>query len=174
MKLRKINMFTAVAVAAVMMLTGCSKDDGAIPKNIGIEDVPAITTNLEKGGTADSIAFNNPTAFQGKIKVAMFFPDKKAPAKVDVVIRKNGAAANVRLYKADVTALPASFTLTAAEITTLFGAAIALKDTYDVAPDIYVGDKKYQAFPLIGLGSGQGITGMSTIGYGEFVRFTVK
>ena len=174
MKFRKINLLTAIALGAVIAFTGCSKDDGPIPKNIGIEDVPAITTNLEKGGTADSIAFTNQAAFQGKFKVAMFFADAIAPTKVDVVIRKNGLASNVKVYKADVTALPASFTITAAEIVSLFGSPLALKDTYDFAPDIYVGTKKYQAFPMVGSGSGQGITGMSTIGFGEYVRYTVK
>jgi len=174
MKLRKINILTVIAFGAVMMFTACSKDDGPIPKNIGIQDVPVISTNLEKGGTADTIAFTNPGIFQGKIKVTAFFPGTPPPAKVDVVVRKNGVLTNIRVYKADVAAFPASFTVTAAEIVTLFGAPLVLKDTYDFAPDIYVGDKKYQAFPLVGLGSGQGITGMSSIGFGEYVRFTVK
>ena len=174
MKLRKINILAAIALGAVITMTGCSKDDGPIPEDIGIEDVPAVTTNLEKGGTADSIAFTNQAIFQGKFKVALYFADAKAPEKVDVVVRKNASAGNVKVYKADVTALPSSFTITAAEIATLFGAPLALKDTYDFAPDLYVGTKKYQAFPAVGLGSGQGITGMSTIGYGEYVRFTVK
>ena len=174
MKLRKINILTAIAFGAVVSLTGCSKDDGPIPKNIGIEDVPAVTTNLEKGGTADSIAFTNQAIFQGKFKVALYFADATPPDKVDVVVRKNGSSGNVKMFKADVTALPASFTITASEIVTLFGSPLALKDTYDFAPDLYVGTKKYQAFPATGLGTGQGITGMSTIGYGEYVRFTVK
>lgn len=174
MKLRKINILAAVVFGAMTILTGCSKDDGAIPKNIGIEDVPVITTNLETGGTTATISFTNQAAFQGKFKVALYFAGATPPAKVDVVVRKNASAKNVRVYKTDVTALPASFTVTAAEIATLFGAPLALNDTYDFAPDIYVDTKKYQAFPAVGLGSGQGITGMSTIGFGEFVRFSVK
>ena len=174
MKLRKINILTAFAFGAVVALTGCSKDDGAIPKNIGIEKVPAISTNLETGGTTATITLANQAAFQGKIKVWLYFANAIAPTKVDVVVRKNASAANVKVYKADVTALPANYTVTAAEIATLFGAPLALNDTYDFAPDIYVADKKYQAFPTIGNGSGQGITGMSTIGYGEYVRFSVK
>jgi hypothetical protein len=174
MKLRKINLLAAIVFGAVTMLVGCSKDDGAIPKDIGIEDVPVISTNLEAGGTTATISFANQAAFQGKFKVAMFFNDAKAPAKVDVVVRKNASAGNVKVYKTDVTALPASFTITAAELATLFGTALALNDTYDFAPDIYVESKKYQAFPAVGLGSGQGITGMSTIGFGEYVRFSVK
>lgn len=174
MKFRKINTFKALSLGLVMMFSGCSKDDGAIPKGIGIEDVPAITTNLETGGTTANITFTNMAAFQGKFKVALFFANVTPPSKVDVVVRKNGSAANVKLYKADVTSLPASFTVTAAEIATLFGAPLALNDNYDFAPDIYVGSKKYEAFPTVGLGSGAGITGQSTIGFGEFVRYAVR
>ncbi|MCW3073321.1 MAG: hypothetical protein JWP69_390 [Flaviaesturariibacter sp.] len=174
MKRRKINLFTAIAFGAIIIFTGCSKDDGAIPERITIEDVPVISTNLEAGGTAANITFGNQAAFQGKFKVGLFFPGAAAPAKVDIVVRKNGSAGNVKLYKSDVTALPANFTVTAAEIVTLFGAPLALNDTYDFAPDIYVGAKKYEAFPAVGLGSGAGVSGMSSVGFGEFVRFTVR
>ena len=174
MKLRKINLLPALALMTAVAFTGCSKDNGAIPKNVNIEDVPAISTNLETGGTAANIAFTNQATFQGKFKVALFFAGAASPMKVDVVVRKNALTGNVKMYKADVTTLPASFTVTAAEIATLFGTPLALNDTYDFAPDIYVGTKKYEAFPSVGTGSAQGITGMSTIGYGEYVRYSVK
>ena len=163
-----------IIVIFIAALIGCSKDDGAIPENIGIEDVPAITTNMESGGTTATIAFANQGAFEGKIKVALYFTDATPPAKVDVVVRKNGAAASVKLFKADVTSLPASFTIKAADIETLFGAALKVNDTYDFAPDIYVKEKKYEAFPITGVGSGSGVTGMNVIGFGEYVRFSVK
>lgn len=175
MKLRKINILTAAVVSAAIAFTGCKKDDGAIPKRVSIEDVPVVTTNTETGTTTGTITFASQAAFQGKFKVALYFAGTTPPAKVDVVIRKNASAANVKVYKADVTTLPASFTVTAAEIATLFGtASLALNDTYDFAPDIYVGSKKYEAFPATGLGSGQGVTGMSAIGFGEYVRYSVK
>jgi hypothetical protein len=51
------------------------------------------------------------------------------------------------LFNADVANFKANFTVTAAEIATLFGTStLALNDTYDFAPDIYVGSKKYEAF----------------------------
>jgi hypothetical protein len=175
MKLIKINLLAALVLAAAFTFTGCTKDDGAIPNRIKIEEVPVITTNLETGGTTATIANTNQAAFQGKFKVALFFPDQTPPTKVDVMVRKNGAITNVKLYKADVTALPASFTVTAAEIAALFGTTtLALNDTYDFAPDIYVNDKKYQAWPAVGTGTGAGVTGMSSIGFGEYVRFSVK
>ncbi|MBE7170261.1 MAG: hypothetical protein INR73_06710 [Williamsia sp.] len=172
MKQKKINLLTAFAFSTLAIFSGCSKDDGPIPKNISIEDVPAISTNIETGGTAATITFTSQASFQGKFKVALFFAGAKPPTKVDVVVRKN--TASVKQFKADVTALPASFTVTAADIATLFGAPLTLNDTYDFAPDIWVGTKKYEAFPATGVGSGQGITGMSSIGFGEYVRYSVK
>lgn len=176
MKFRNINILTALALGAVLTFIGCSKDDGAIPKRIGIEDVPAMTMNLEpqKLNNIDTIRFGTPAAFAGKFKVAMVFPDAAKPAKVDIVVRKNASAANVKLFKADVATFPTSFTVTAAEIATLFGVPIALNDNYDFAPDIYVGSKKYQAFPAVGAGNGSGVIGMNSIGFYEFVRITVK
>lgn len=172
MKLKKMNIFAVLALITLITFTGCSKDDGAIPKNISIENVPVISTNLETGGTTANITFSNQAAFQGKFKVAMFFPNATPPTKVDVIVRKN--TAGIKQFKADITSLPASFTVTAADIATLFGTPLVLNDTYDFAPDIYVGTKKYEAFPATGLGSGQGVTGMSSIGYGEYVRYAVK
>ena len=175
MKRFKSNILTAITLGLMVVFTSCSKDDGAIPKRIGIEDVPAVTTNLETGGTAATITFSNQAAFSGKFRVALYFADAVPPSKVDMVVRKNGSAANVKLYKADVSSFPTSFTVTAAEIATLFGTStLALNDTYDFAPDIYVGSKKYEAFPASSLGNGQGVSGMSAIGFGEFVRFSVK
>ena len=176
MKLNKINILTVFAVVIMMSLIGCSKDDGPIPERIGIEDVPAMTMNLEpqKKDNVDTIRFATPAAFTGKFKVAMVFPSAEKPTKVDIVVRKNAAASNVRVFKTDITTFPTSFTITAAEIATLFGAPIALNDNYDFAPDIYVGDKKYQAFPTVGIGTGAGVVNMNSIGFYEFVRITVK
>ena len=167
---------TVLAFAAVIAFTGCSKDDGPIPKNIGIEEVPAMTMNLEpqKKDNIDTIRVGTPAVFIGKFKVAAIFPDAKRPTKVDIVVRKNASASNVRLFKADITTFPTSFTVTQADIVTLFGAPTALNDTYDFAPDIYVGSKKYEAFPAVGAGSGSGVVGMNSIGFYEFVRITVK
>lgn len=166
---RLINIFSAI-----VLLASCSKDDGAIPERVSIEDVPVVTTNLESGATVATITLSNQITFEGKLKVALFFTDAKPPAKVDVVVRKNGKASDVKLYKADVASLPFSFSIKATDLETLFGKALAVDDTYDFAPDIYVGTKKYEAFPVTGAGAGSGLQGMSSVGFGEYVRFTVK
>ena len=176
MKFIKNNILTAFALSAVIAFTACSKDDGPIPERVGIEDVPAMTMNLEpqKKDNIDTIRIGTPANFTGKFKVDMIFPTAVKPAKVDIVVRKNGAASSVKVFKTGITGFPTSFTVTAAEIVALFGAPIALNDTYDFAPDIYVGSKKYEAFPLVGAGNGSGVIGMNSIGYYEYVRITVK
>lgn len=173
MNFRKIKL--SAALITVIAFASCSKDDGAIPDRVTIEYLPAVTTNVEGGtGTTGTITFSDQAAFQGKFKLALYFKDGTPPTKLDVVVRKNASNANVKVYKANVTALPASFTVTAAEIATLFGGPLALNDTYDFGPDVYVDDKKYESFPAVGTPLGQGITGMSGIGYGAFVRYSVK
>jgi len=171
MKIRKINILLAISLGAVFAFSGCEKDDGAIPKRVSISDVPTITTNIDATGSTIINVLNSTTAatFAGKFKVDNYFPGATPPTKVDIVVRKNGSNANVKLYKANVTSLPASYTVTAAEIATLFGVAVVTGDTYDFAPDIYVGDKKYEAFPAIGAGTGAGLNGQPF--YGEFARY---
>ena len=53
----------------------------------------------------------------------------------------------------------------------MFG-AIALNDTYDFAPDIYVGTRKYEAFPAVGVGTGNGVIAGPL--YKEFARFRAQ
>ncbi len=174
MKFRKINILTTLALATAISFTACSKDDGAIPKNVGIEDVPVVSTNME-AGSSTSITFSNLAAFQGNFKVWMYFAGATPPTKIDVVGRKrNGTIGTTKVFKADVTTLPLNVTFTAADLATFNGGPLALKDTFDFAPDIYVGTKKYETWPAVGAGNGSGVTGMSIIGFGEFVRYIVK
>jgi hypothetical protein len=146
MKIRKISILLAVSLGAIIAFPGCSKDDGAIPERVSIVAVPTITTNIDPTGS-QSINLTNPASFAGKFKVDNYFPGTTNPSKVDIVVRKwNGTANNnnVKVYKAGVTTFPSNFTVTAAEIATLFGTPIKLGDTYDFAPDIYVGERKFE------------------------------
>jgi len=173
MKIRKINILLAVSLGAIIALSGCRKDDGAIPERVSVVAVPTITTNIDATGSA-AINLLNLASFAGKFKVDLYFPGTPPPSKVDIVVRKsNGTTvtnANVKVYKAGVTMFPSTFTVTAAEIATLFGVPIALGDNYDFAPDIYVGDRKFEAFPAVGNGTGAGLNGQPF--FGEFVRYS--
>lgn len=172
MKIRKISILLTVSIGAIVAFSGCSKDDGAIPERVSVTDVPAITTNIDPTGS-QSINLLNLASFSGKFKVDLYFPGTTPPSKVDIVVRRirTGAIKDtiVKVYQAGVTSLPATYTVTAAEIATLFGTAITLGDTYDFAPDIYVGDRKFEAFPAVGVGTGAGVIGMPL--YGEFARY---
>ena len=171
MKIRKLNIFAAAFLCLCISLVGCTKKDGAVPSTVSVEAIPTVSTNIDPTGSA-SISMAALASFSGKFTVSMYFSGATPPTKIDVVVRKNGLVSNVKVYKAAVSALPAGFTVTAADIATLFGAPIALNDTYDFAPDLYLGDKKYEAFPTVGLGTGAGLNGMPN--FGEFTRFTAK
>ncbi len=169
MKIRKISILLALSFGAFIAFTGCKKDDGAIRSSVTINDIPTISTSVDASGS-QAIDLLNIGSFSGKFKMALYFADATPPAKVDIVVRKNGSNANVKVYKAGVTTLPSTYTITAADIATLFGTAIALGDSYDFAPDIYVGDRKFEAFPTVGAGSGAGPVAQPL--YSEFARFS--
>jgi hypothetical protein len=152
----------------MIAFAGCKKDDGGVRKSVVIKDVPVVSTKIESTGS-QAIDMLNLAGFSGKFKVDIYFPGAKPPDKVDIVVRKNGSNANVKVMKKDVTTLPYSLTVTTADIAALFGVAVALGDTYDFAPDLYVGVNKYEAFPATGLGNGPGIIAYPL--YSDFARF---
>ena len=168
MKNRKINIFAALTLGLMIAFAGCKKDDGGVRSSVVIKDVPVVSTKIESTGS-QAIDLLNLAGFSGKFKVELYFPGATPPDKVDIVVRKNGSNANVKVIKKDVTTLPYSLTVTSADIAALFGVAVALGDTYDFAPDLYVGVNKYEAFPATGLGNGPGIIAFPL--YSDFARF---
>jgi hypothetical protein len=168
MKIRTISIYLATFLGAILALTSCTKNDGPIPNRVTINDIPAITTKIDASGS-QAIDLLNLASFNGKFSVDLYFPGTTPPTKVDIVVRKNGSAANVKVFKTAVSTFPSTFSVTSAELATLFGAAVALGDTYDFAPNIYVGDRKFEAFPATGNGTGAGVIAMP--GFSEFSRF---
>ena len=170
MKNRKINIFAALTLGLIIAFAGCKKDDGGIRSSVVIKSVPVVSTNIDATGS-QAIDLLNLAGFSGKFKVSLYFPGATAPDKVDIVVRKNGSNANVKLLKKDVTSLPISLTVTAADIAALFGTAVALGDTYDFAPDLYVGVNKYEAFPALGGAVGNGAGPIAYPLYSDYARF---
>jgi len=168
MKNRKINIFAALTLGLMIAFAGCKKDDGGVRKSVVIKDVPVVSTKIESTGS-QAIDMLNLAGFSVKFKVETYFPGATPPDKVDIVVRKNGSNANVKVFKKDVTTLPYSLTVTSADIAAIFGAAVTLGDTYDFAPDLYVGVNKFEAFPVTGLGNGPGIIAYPL--YSDFARF---
>lgn len=171
MKKYNLNRFLLPVFVAILVLSGCKKDDGAIKKDIlqFIDAVPTVSTAIDATGS-QAIDLLNLAGFSGKFTVSLYFAGATPPDKVDVVVSKNnGRGTAVKVYKAAVTTFPISYTVTAAELQALFGAPIALGDSYDFSVDVYANGKKYEAFPIGGIGSGSGPNGMP--GYSEKARF---
>jgi hypothetical protein len=73
MKIRKISIYSAFTLGAIMAFVGCKKDDGPIPSRVTVTAVPAVTTNIDATGS-QAIDMLNLSAFSGKFKVDMYFP----------------------------------------------------------------------------------------------------
>ena len=158
--MKKNLLYTLLALT---FLTGCEKKDGPVPDDVELERVPQPQIVKNAAGTVN-IDILNPAAFQGKFDLTgVYFPEDVPPVKMDVVIRKNNNNGNVKLIQANVTTFPASFTLTSAQLATLFGAPVALNDAYEISADVYAQNgKKYEAFPNVtgvNRGWGSGIAG---------------
>lgn len=138
------------------LFTGCSKNDGPVPKDVILERVPEPQVTKESG--SQSIDVTNLNGFQAKFTVGVFYNSDIKPSKYDVVVRKNGNDTTVKVFKKDITTFPTSLTVSANDLETLFGAPIELGDNFDISVDVYTeSGKKYQAFPLVGVGYGSGI-----------------
>lgn len=159
------NILLLLFVAAAFF--ACSKNDGATPVPVSKVSIPKI---IKKSGDV-AIDVINLANFSAEFEVGLLFPDDEKPVKMDVVIRKNGDAKGVKVFKADLTAFPSSFTLTSTDLATLFGTPAVLNDNYDVSLDVYMSDgKKYQAFPEVGVGYAAGVVNLN--GSSTSVRYS--
>ena len=148
----KKNIIFYSLLASVLLFAGCNKDDGSVPKAVQLERVPAPLINKDATGSA-AIDLTNLAGFSGKFRVGLYFPADIPPSKFDIVVRKNNNNGNIKILQAGLTVFPTTITITAAQITTLFGSAILIGDNYDIGADVYAqSGKKYEAFPVIGLG----------------------
>lgn len=137
---------------AAILFAACERNDGFVPKEVGVERVPAPKIVKDASGSA-AIDMTNLAGFNGKINVSLYFPNDIPPSKFDIVIRKNNNNSTVKIVQAGVTSFPSVITITSAQIAALFGVPIALGDNYDISADVYTqSGKQYQAFPEIGLG----------------------
>lgn len=135
-------------LCTTLLIVGCKKEDARYPFDISLKRVPYVNVTVDATGSA-AIDLTNLATFNGKFSINLLYPGDVHPDKVDVVIRKNGDNTTVKLLQAGVATFPTNMTITAAQVATLFGAAIKLGDNYDVGVDIYTADgTKYEAFPL--------------------------
>ncbi len=165
----KRNIIFSILFAS-LFIVGCKKDDGPIPKDVLINEVPQPFVRIDGG--SGSIDLTNLAGFQGKFTVGLLYPNGIMPSKLDVVVRKNNNNGNIKIIQAGVTTFPTTLTISAAQIVTLFGTPIVLGDNYDIGVDIYTADgNKYEAFPVTG--AAYGSTGVANQpGFSATVRYS--
>lgn len=153
----------------VLVFAACRKSDNAKLPDLSRVPTPKITKVTT--GADQTISSQNPTTFSGKYTVDLLFPNDVKPSKVDVVVMKNGNAGNVKVLQSGVTTFPSTFTITGAQLTSLFGSPIMLGDKFDIGADVYTEDgKKYEAFPSNGA-AGYGAGESNIPGSSLFVRY---
>src|SRR6476469_1609203 len=90
-----------------VLVISCRKSDN--PKLPDLIRVPTPLITKDSGSDA-TISKDDPTAFQGKFTVDLYFKKDVPPQKMDVVIRKNGEA--VKLFKEGLTTFPTTMAIT--------------------------------------------------------------
>jgi len=157
----KKNIYYFILAVSVLF-TACKKNDGSISKDYSLDRTPQPQVNKSTGSQAIDVL--NLDAFSASYTVGVFNTGDVAPSKMDIVIRKNGLNSSVKVLQAGVTTFPSTFTLTSAQLATLFGTPVVLNDSYDISADVYTqSGKKFEAYPTIpgvpsafGFGSGVG------------------
>ncbi|HMJ46770.1 MAG TPA: hypothetical protein VK498_05540 [Ferruginibacter sp.] len=142
----KKNIINLLLLTTILFV-GCKKNDTRYPFDVDLQRVPYVNVAVDATGS-QAIDLLNLASFNGKYTVSLLYPNDIVPSKVDIIAIKNDDRTTAKLVQANVTTFPSTFTITAAQLQSLFGAAIKLGDNYDLGADIYVGDKKYEAFPL--------------------------
>lgn len=182
MKIKQVHILSALAIGAFLTLGGCKKDDGAIPNRVSVEAVPVLSTNVDVvSSTSDTkttnVSLATITAFSGTFTVSNYFPGKPVPDKIDLKARKSASQTtvdntNVKLFKANAaSSYPTKFTITYADLVAMFGSTFKVNEVYDIGPDMYVGTKLYEAFPLGITGTATGVSSMPF--YAEYARFKI-
>ncbi|HET6994693.1 MAG TPA: hypothetical protein VFI06_06910 [Chitinophagaceae bacterium] len=126
----------------------CRKSDN--PKIPELTRVPVMKLATVPGSDPSIDVAGNPANFKANFNVDMLFPEDQKPAKVDVMVRKNGNGA-VKVVKTDVASFPTNVQVTGQQLIDFFG-PIVLGDFFDFGVDIYLtSGLKIQAFPATGV-----------------------
>ena len=136
-------------LAALVVLAGCRKEDNPIlPDGLQRATIPQFS----KDSSADlNISGQDPHSFTGKFSLDQYFKTDHGFTSFDVVVIKNGDPSSVQVLQAGVTSIPADFTVTGDQLTSLFGAEIEAGDYFDIGADVTLTNgQKLEAFPSDG------------------------
>ncbi|GHE37506.1 hypothetical protein GCM10017764_20960 [Sphingobacterium griseoflavum] len=144
-----------------------------MPDGIVYINQPQIT---KVAGGDPAILDTDPLAFASKVSVDLYFKDSEKPDYLDIVVVKNGDAANAKVLKGNVNAYPVEIDITGQMLTDLFEEQIVSGDQFDIGANYIKSGKTYLAFPLGGGASyGPGVSGQPgaspTVRYGAICGF---
>ena len=129
-------------------MSGCRKDDNAKVPDLTKAPIPLLTLDA----TSDTkISGQEPESFHAKFSVDIYFQNGEHPKQLDLVVVKNGDAANAKTVLANITSWPVDFEITGQELIDLFAEPISLGDAFEFSTDVTTqGGTKIAAFPLAG------------------------
>jgi hypothetical protein len=140
---------------AVSMLFACRKEDN--PKLPDLTRIPVPLIVKDAAGD-QVISSQNPSEFNGKFTVDLFFPTDVKPQKFDVVMVKNGDNSRVITIQENVTTFPTTIDITGQQLADAFGEPIETGDAFDIGVDITLQNGQVlKAFPTVGIPYGPGI-----------------
>jgi hypothetical protein len=115
-------------LAALVILASCRKEDNPVlPDGLQRATIPQFA----KDSSADlNISGQDPLSFTGKFNLSQYFTTDQAFKSFDLVVIKNGEPSSVQVLQAGITSIPADFTVTGDQLTTLFDAEIEAGDFF--------------------------------------------
>ncbi len=151
----RTNIIKSILFFVVLFLGSCSSD--LRMPDVQLAALPKITFD-----TTSEKLIQDGIPYTGKIVVDSYYKDLPTDAKVVVAMNGNYASTAIKTFKTGVTTFPTTYTVTGAELATLFGkSAILIGDYFEFGLDVQMKDGKwYPAFNPLGVAYGSGPTNL--------------
>lgn len=170
--MKKLVLYT---FAALFLVVSCRKSDN--DKLPPLERVP-LPQLVKVASTDQSIAAQDPDAFNAKFTVGLQFTSDTKPKKMDIVVIKNGDLTKIKALQSDITTFPSTISFTGVMIKSLFGKSSILGDSYTIGVNITTQDGKvFPAFSSVATTNGSGVTSIPNsspeITYAALCKFSM-
>ena len=131
-----------------VLLANCRKNEN--PRIQTLLEIPIPLLILDQNSDS-RISGLKPEAFQAIFSVDIYFKNGEYPKQMDLVVIKNGDAANALTVLPDITTWPVIFEITGQQLIDLFGEPIRMGDFFEFSTDVITLDgHKVSAFPMGG------------------------
>lgn len=129
-----------------VLLSNCRKDDN--PKLPDLLEIPIPILILDENSDS-RISGLEPEAFHAIFSIDIYFKNGEFPKQLDLVVVKNGDAANALTVLPDISSWPIIFEITGQQLIDLFNEPIEMGDYFEFSTDVTTfNGHKIAAFPL--------------------------